>query len=169
MELKTNRDFVNKLAEALTHLVYRDGFIEVLHRDKTKNLFDSDMKKLNKEIHNRIYTVLLLLLSQNEMSTHIYKKMLYGNYPFGYMYRNPQWDKAEIDMSIIASEYRDDIKEIEKEFENTVYNRFKDYSIKVVNPKYRYLISPEGEVMKRLNKEQFEMLVKNYDIEIIEN
>ena len=84
------------------------------------------------------------------------------------MYRNPQWDKAEIDVSIVAPKYRDDIKEIEKEFENTTYNRFKNYKIKVVNPRYRYLISPEDEVMMRLNKEQYEMLVKNYNLEIIE-
>ena len=125
------------------------------------------MKKLNKEIHNRIYTVLLLLLSPNEMAVHIYKEMLYGNYPFGYMYQNHNWDKAEIDMSIVASAYRDEIKNIEKEFENTPYNRFKDYTIKVVNSKYRYLISPEGELIKRLNREQFEMFVKNYNLEII--
>lgn len=168
MEFKTNRDYVNKLAEALTHLVYRDGFIEVLHGDKTKNLFDSDMKKLNKEIHNRIYTVLLLLLSQDEMSTHIYKRMLYGNYPFGYMYINHQWDRAEIDMSIVAPEYRDDIKKIEKEFESKPYNRFEGYTIWVKNPKYRYLISPEDEVLKRLNKLEFEMLTKNYNIAIRE-
>lgn len=169
MELKTNKDYINKLAEALTHLIYRDGFIENLHADKSKNLYDSDMKRLNKEIHNRIYTVLLLVFSTDKIAVNIYKHMLYGDTLFGYMYNNHNWDKAEIDMSIVAPMYRDEIKCIEKEFENTPYNRFKDFAIKVINSKYRYLISPEGETMKRLNKEQFEMLVKNYDIDIIEN
>lgn len=50
---------VKDIAKALTIECYRNSYIEDLHSN-IKELNDEEMKKLNKDICNRVYSILLL-------------------------------------------------------------------------------------------------------------
>ena len=58
--LKTQTDS-EKLAKSLVHFVFRNGVIEDMHADKTKNITDEDMKVLNKYMMDRMYYFIELL------------------------------------------------------------------------------------------------------------
>ena len=45
---------ISKIAKALTHFAFRNGPVEDLHANPTKNLTDEDMKMLNKFMVNRL-------------------------------------------------------------------------------------------------------------------
>lgn len=46
------------LAKSLTVAVFRNGLIEDMHADKSKNLGQSDMKALNIDVCNRLYEII---------------------------------------------------------------------------------------------------------------
>ena len=53
------------LSRALTHFVFRNGIVENLHAENAY-LDDVTMKKMNIDIHNRIYTVLTVWFNGTE-------------------------------------------------------------------------------------------------------
>lgn len=118
-DIKTDMDYVERLSKSITHVVYRNGIIENIHSNPNKNLYDSDMKLLNKEIHNRIYTLLLTLFSDDKMAMKIQKDIIFGNYPICAWNFGGNWDKAEIDYSIISQKYHKYIKRIESKLSKT--------------------------------------------------
>lgn len=90
----TEKEFIQFFARTLAHACYRNGYIEDLHSDRTKNLYDSDMKELNKDIYNRIYTVCLALFATNEdkmVGEAIFDSIFRFNSLFG-----GDWDEPKI-------------------------------------------------------------------------
>lgn len=118
-DIKTDKDFVERLAKAITHIVYRNGIIENIHSNPDKNLYDSDMKLINKEVHNRIYTLLLTLFSDDRMANRIKRDCIFEPWPICAWNFGTNWDKAEIDYSIISPKYYKDIKRIESKLSKT--------------------------------------------------
>lgn len=116
------KDRADKIAKALTHIVYRNGYIEDLHSNPTKNLYDSDMKLLNKDIHNKIYTLCLLFLSGTEEGISILYKILWGNEFFSPFHFGLNWDTAEIDYSILDEEDWSTVKKIENKMKKKQLN-----------------------------------------------
>lgn len=117
--IKTDMDYIERLSKSITHIVYRNGVIEDLHSNPDKNLYDSDMKLLNKEIHNRIYTLLLTLFSDDKVAMEIQKDIIFEPWPICAWNFGENWDKAEIDYSIISPKYHKDIKRIEYKLSKT--------------------------------------------------
>lgn len=52
-----DEELLQTISRALTHLVYRNTIVEDLHAEGTC-LDDETMKIINKEVNNRIYTLL---------------------------------------------------------------------------------------------------------------
>ena len=52
-----DEEIIKELAKALTHACFRNGIVEDLH-SKWACLTDENMTKLNKDIYNRIFSVL---------------------------------------------------------------------------------------------------------------
>ena len=113
----TRYEFIKITARSLAHLCYRNGYIEHLHGDKTKNLYDSDMKVLNKDIYNRIYTILLLFMGpieyteNEEIANNMIQHLIYNDWQINY---GSNWDEPEISKDLIfdGDEYKF-IKELE--------------------------------------------------------
>lgn len=114
----TRYEFIKITAKSLAHLCYREGYIEHLHGDKTKNLYDSDMKLLNKDIYNRIYTILLLLMGpledteNEEIADSIRNHLMYNSWQINC---GSNWDEPEISKGLI---FDDDKYKFIKELEN---------------------------------------------------
>ena len=100
------KEGLQKWAITLTHLFYRNGYIEELHSDKNKNLLDKDMKILNKDICDRIYTYQLAILSQD---TELISSLVGWNQYFGV-----NWDLPKIKESMLSPENLEKLKEFEK-------------------------------------------------------
>lgn len=112
----TQKEYVKRLAKALTHACYRNGYIENLHSNPSKNLYDSDMKLLNKDIYNRVYTVCLVLLATEDddnISQKVFDEILGFNSLFG-----GDWDEPEISKELVLPETLELIKTMERNLEN---------------------------------------------------
>ena len=59
------KDFRNSLSKAITYFAFRDGPIEDMHADPTKNITDEDMMILNKYMVDHIELILELLSENN--------------------------------------------------------------------------------------------------------
>lgn len=122
-DIKTMRDFADRYAKALTHIVYRNGYIETLHSNPEKNIYDTDMKVLNKDIHNKFYTLMLMLLTDNDIGNELYTQTVFGDGIFSAFTYGAEWDKASIDYSIVPLEYRENIKLIEDEMSKQKFKK----------------------------------------------
>lgn len=80
---------LQELSKALTHLVYRHSAIEDYHAEQ-KPLDEDAMKTINKDVNNRIYTLLKLYTSDNEKDVTLAENLIKFNTLFG-----KNWDKAE--------------------------------------------------------------------------
>lgn len=78
------------VSRALTHLVFRNTIVEDLHADGAK-LDDKTMKIINKEVNNRIYTLLKWYTSGSEIEKNLVKNLVEISTLFG----KNIWDKAE--------------------------------------------------------------------------
>lgn len=90
---KLDDDFVSLLQNIsvyLAHLVFRNGVVEDLHSENCA-LTDDVMKTLNKDINNRIYTLLYLWYSGDDSYRDSFLKMLEELENI-----ESKWDKAEI-------------------------------------------------------------------------
>src|SRR5690625_2384600 len=56
---------ISKISIALTHFAFRNGPIEDMHADMTKNITDKDMEILNKYMVNRIAYIFTLIKEEN--------------------------------------------------------------------------------------------------------
>ena len=91
MVINMNEQMLQDLSRALTHPVYRNTAVEDLHMAGAV-LDDKTMKIINKEVNNRIYTLLnWYLLGTDEERTQL-EKLVNWAANFG---RN-SWDKAEM-------------------------------------------------------------------------
>lgn len=81
---------LQNLSRALTHLVYRNTLVEDLHAMDAK-LDDATMKLINKEVNNRIYTLLKWYTSENETE----QKQVEDLVAFSSLYGKGSWDLAE--------------------------------------------------------------------------
>ena len=79
------------LSKALTHLVFRNGAVETLHAGGVC-LDDDTMGKLNRDVNNRIYTVLTVWLNGTEEEMKRLESWLY----FLAKYYGCNWDPAKI-------------------------------------------------------------------------
>ena len=120
-DIKTEKDYIERLSKALTHIVCRNGYIEHLHGNPEKKLYDSDMKMLNKDIHNKMYTICLMLFSNTDIGYKIFNDVLFGSWPFSPFNMGLEWDKAQIDYTIVPSKHHKNIKMLEKKMENKVF------------------------------------------------
>lgn len=114
---KNFSDVVDSLAKAVVHLIYRNGSIENIHADITKNVDDADMKMLNKEIHNRLYTLMLLQLrsADNPEYEKAWQDTMYGSWAWNY---GSDWDHAKLDLEIVPKKYHKLLKQLEKDAKN---------------------------------------------------
>ena len=78
------------LSKALTLLIFRNGIIEDLHVDGAC-LDDETMKKLNKDINNRFYTMLDIWFNGTEKEAICLKRTL----NFLAKFYGQSWDKAK--------------------------------------------------------------------------
>lgn len=90
-----DEETIQIFSKALTHLCFRNGIVEDLHAEGSK-LTNETMKVLNKDINNRIYTVLSLWFG-SESDHVILSKMLELSAMYG-----SSWDKAEIPNDLVA-------------------------------------------------------------------
>ena len=72
------------LARGLTHLIFRNGAVESLHAEEAP-LTDDAMKQLNKDVYNRIYSLLTMDPEKVEQLAALHG-MLYGD----------SWDAPEV-------------------------------------------------------------------------
>lgn len=82
------------LSKSLTHLIFRNGIVEDMHAGKSTILDDNAMKTLNKDINNRIYT-LLKLYTGDDKDKETLLKMIEAESIYG-----KNWDKAEINAEL---------------------------------------------------------------------
>lgn len=80
---------LEKLALSLTHAVYRNSVIEDFHAEEAP-LTDEVMRDINKDVYNRMYTLLKLLYSSRAEDKETLNKILAFNLMFG-----TDWDKPE--------------------------------------------------------------------------
>ena len=78
-----NEEVLQKISRALTHLVYRNTVIEDLHVAGA-SLDNDNMKKINKDVNNRIYTLLKWYFSGGEEDKTFVEQLvsfaaMYGN------------------------------------------------------------------------------------------
>lgn len=85
-----NEETLQDISRALTHLVYRNTIVEDLHAQGAI-LDDEAMKIINKEVNNRIYTLLKWYLSESEED----RKIVEGLVCFSSIYGRGTWDRAE--------------------------------------------------------------------------
>lgn len=63
-----DKDIIHKLSVTTAHYAYRNGPIEDMHADKNKNIYDKDMKILNKLIVNRLATIFRFILDTDKVN-----------------------------------------------------------------------------------------------------
>ena len=85
-----NDELLQAISKSLTHLIYRNTIVEDLHVEGAC-LNDETMKIINKEVNNRIYTLLNWYLSGDEED----RKTLEELVSFACIYGS-NWDKAEM-------------------------------------------------------------------------
>ena len=85
-----DEELLQTLSRALTHLVYRNTIVEDLHAEGAR-LDDETMKIINKEVNNRIYTLLNWYFSENEEDRAFVAQLVSFSSMFG-----SNWDKAEM-------------------------------------------------------------------------
>ena len=85
-----DEELLQILSRALTHLVYRNTVVEDLHAEGVC-LDDETMKIINKEVNNRIYTLLNWYFSENEEDRNFVAQLVSFSSMFG-----SDWDKAEM-------------------------------------------------------------------------
>lgn len=78
------------VSRALTHLVFRNTIVEDLHAEGAK-LDDKTMKIINKEVNNRIYTLIKWYISDSENERALVKYLV----ELSTIYGKNTWDKAE--------------------------------------------------------------------------
>lgn len=83
-------ELIQRISKALTHLVYRNTIVEDLHAEGAC-LDDKTMKIINKEVNNRIYTLLKWYFSGNEEDRNLVIQLISFSRMFG-----SDWDKAEM-------------------------------------------------------------------------
>jgi len=101
---------VKDIAKALTIECYRNSYIEDLHSN-IKELNDEEMKKLNKDICNRVYSILLLFFANSDKGYDILADITAFNKIYG-----AHWDDPELDLSLFKPEDIEIIKQIEQNF-----------------------------------------------------
>lgn len=94
VELNTNMkgqtltsENITKISKAVTHFAFRNGPIEDMHADVTKNITDEDMTKLNKYMVNRVAYIFTLILEDRWMELNFLVENM--NLMFGH-----HWDEA---------------------------------------------------------------------------
>lgn len=94
MELNTNMkgqtltsENITRISKAVTHFAFRNGPIEDMHADVTKNITDEDMQKLNKYMVNRVAYIFTLILEERWMEFNFLVENM--NLMFG-----QHWDEA---------------------------------------------------------------------------
>ena len=102
LENGTIHDIILKrMAKALTVMIYRNGKIEDVHAGEYDEAYgingipDSCMKMLNKDVCNRMYTMLKALLGDSEEDYAI----ALGNIAFGGA-QSMEWDEPELEESL---------------------------------------------------------------------
>lgn len=110
------------LSNFLTHLVFRNGEVENLHAGIPAVLNDETMKILNKDINNRIYTVLSAinsgaidtiltsLIKKNNSGTSICDSLSLG-----------EWDPAELNIDVVFT-IREMVEKAKKILNSDEYN-----------------------------------------------
>ena len=78
---------ITKISKAVTHFAFRNGPIEDMHADVTKNITDEDMKKLNKYMVNRVAYIFTLIIEDRWMEFNFLVENM--NLMFGH-----HWDEA---------------------------------------------------------------------------
>ncbi len=81
---------ITKIAKAITHFAFRNGPIEDMHADKTKNITDDDMKILNKYMVNRLAHIFNLIKEDQWLELHFLVDSFDNMYGIN-------WDDAEPD------------------------------------------------------------------------
>lgn len=79
------------LSRALTHLVFRNGIVENLHANSAC-LDDETMKKLNKDVNNRVYTLLTIWINGTDKEAEYLECTL----NFLAKFYGQNWDKAKL-------------------------------------------------------------------------
>lgn len=87
---KFNDDELQLLSRALTHLIFRNSIIEDFHSE-LPDLSDEVMCALNKDINNRIYTLLNLWFDKTPESQERLNNLIKFSAMFG-----SNWDKARL-------------------------------------------------------------------------
>lgn len=96
---------LKEMAKALTVAIYRNGTIEDVHAGEGfgakdfKGISDSCMKEINKDVCNKCYTMLKLLLSDGEMDC----KRALSVLLFSYLSAT-EWDEPVLDNSVYLDE-----------------------------------------------------------------
>ena len=85
-----DEELLQTISRALTHLVYRNTIVEDLHAEGAC-LDDETMKIINKEVNNRIYTLLNWYFSESEEDREFAAQLVSFSSMFG-----SDWDKAEM-------------------------------------------------------------------------
>ena len=92
---------LKEMAKALTVAIYRNGTIEDVHAGEGfgakdfKGIPDSCMKEINKDVCNKCYTMLKLLLSDEEMDCKIALSVLVLSY-----LSTTKWDEPVLDNEV---------------------------------------------------------------------
>ncbi len=82
-----SKENISMISKAITHFAFRNGPIEDIHADPNKGLTDSDMKKLNKFMVNRLAHIFTLMIDERWIEL----DMLIGQIDLFY---GKNWDKA---------------------------------------------------------------------------
>lgn len=96
---------LKEMAKALTVAIYRNGTIEDVHAGEGfgakdfKGIPDSCMKEINKDVCNKCYTMLKLLLSDEEMDCKRALSVLVLSY-----LSTTEWDEPVLDNSVYLDE-----------------------------------------------------------------
>ena len=96
---------LKEMAKALTVAIYRNGTIEDVHAGEGfgakdfKGIPDSCMKEINKDVCNKCYTMLKLLLSDEKMDC----KRALSVLLFSYLSAT-EWDEPVLDNSVYLDE-----------------------------------------------------------------
>ncbi len=91
-----NEHILQILSRALTHLIFRNGEVELLH-EKGACLDDETMAKLNRDINDRFYTVLTIWFNGTEDEQMRLERTL----NFLAKYYGNRWDRAKYLDSLI--------------------------------------------------------------------
>lgn len=86
-----NEELLQDVSRALTHLVYRNSVVEDLHAAGAV-LDDPTMKIINKEVNNRIYTLLKWYTSDSEEDRERVAQLV----AFSSLFGKGTWDPAEM-------------------------------------------------------------------------